>query len=200
MQAAPPFRGPLRRDSRGRRLAQLLVCLMILTGYPPGASAQGISIERAQLEQDEDGYHLDARMQIDLPSALVDAVQHGIPLEFTIEFALDLPRQFWFDASIAERAETRRVVYNTLTRGYLVSRNGGSLMVFERLDEALREVSSVRMNRVVAAASLEPGRRSRARLRASLAANQLSRWFRLNALASRAWRLSPGEFDWEVRL
>lgn len=174
----------------------LLLCALAALFPLRAPCADGLGVARAQLEADGDAYRLDSQLQIDLPPALVDAVDHGVTLEFEVVFTLVRPRTFWFDATIVERRELRQIAFNNLTRYYRVSLGAASESA-ERLEDALAALSTVRMPRVFAASSLESGKRYRAQLRVSLDWSHLPKPLQVSAITSRAWRVAPGELEWE---
>ena len=176
------------------RVLWIVGCVLLCFGGAAGAN--GIGVSRAQIEADGDSYQLDSQLQIDLPPALADAVERGVTLEFELVFSLLRPRTFWFDATVVERREIRSIAFNSLTRSYRVSL-GSTSETTERLEDALNALSAVRMPRLFLASAVESGKRYRAALRVSLDWSHLPKPLQMNALASRAWRVKPGEFEWE---
>ena len=175
-----------------------LLCIVgcVLLCFSAAAGANGIGVSRAQIEADGDSYQLDSQLQIDLPPALADAVERGVTLDFELVFSLLRPRTFWFDSTIVERREVRSIAFNSLTRSYRVSL-GATSETADRLEDALNALAAVRMPRLFLASAVESGRRYRAALRISLDWSHLPKPLQMNALASRAWRVKPGEFEWE---
>jgi Domain of unknown function (DUF4390) len=174
----------------------LLLCALLAWSSPGARCAEGLGIARAQLDAEGDGYRLDSQLQIDLPPALVDAVDHGVTLNFEVVFTLVRPRTFWFDATVVERRELRQIAFSNLTRYYRVTL-GTASETAERLEDALATLSTVRIPRVFPASALEPGKRYRAQLRVSLDWSHLPKPLQVSAITSRAWRVAPGELEWE---
>ena len=50
--------------------------------------------------------------------ALEDALNKGVPLNFTVEFELNRPRWYWLDESIASAQQQIRISYHALTKQY----------------------------------------------------------------------------------
>ena len=137
-----------------------------------------------RLERRADGLYLDARVPLELPVALLDALQRGVPLHFVWRAELRRPRWYWTDRHLASAARTIRLVYQPLTQRWRVSvqegdapDGGGSPAALHRnldsLDEALALARSIQRWRVAAADGLRGDERLEVEFR--LDARQLPR-------------------------
>lgn len=175
-------------------LAALLV-LWLAPGAP--AAADGIQVRQAALISAGDGYVLEADFEVTLTHTLQEALNKGVPLYFTLEFELERPRWYWWNATLANARQEYRLSYNALTRQYRVGlrtlyRN------FTSLAEALDFLSRVRVREVAEAGALNKGGSYRAALRLRLDSSQLPRAFRVSAVGSREWTISSDWHRWTV--
>ena len=175
-------------------LAALLV-LWLAPGAP--AAADGIQVRQAALISAADGYALEADFEVTLTHTLQEALNKGVPLYFTLEFELERPRWYWWNAQLANTRQEYRLSYNALTRQYRV---GFSTLYrnFATLAEALEFLSRVRVREVAEPGALNKGGSYRAALRLRLDSSQLPRAFRVSAVGSREWTISSDWHRWTV--
>ena len=86
--------------------------------FCPLAMADGISINKAEMRLNEDGYHLSANYDINLTFAAQQALARGVPLYFVGEYRLTRSRWYWLDEKIFQGEQTVKLSYNVLTRQY----------------------------------------------------------------------------------
>ena len=177
------------------RLAVLLV--FFLGAAAPPAAAEGIEVKRAALVAAENGYFLEAEFDITLTHVLEDALNKGIPLYFSLEFALTRPRWYWFNEKIFETRQSYRVSYNALTRQYRVG-VGTLYQNFATLQEAIEFLARVRLRDVAERGALAKGASYPAELRMRLDTSQLPRPFQVRAVGSRDWSVSSDWYRWTV--
>ncbi|MBV8634485.1 MAG: DUF4390 domain-containing protein, partial [Burkholderiaceae bacterium] len=72
-----------------------------------------------------------------LNRTLEDAVNHGIPLNFTTQIEIKRPRWYWFDESTIEAENVVILSKNLLTNEYQANVIGGVQRSFHSLEEAL---------------------------------------------------------------
>ena len=156
------------------------------------ARADNIEIKSATVTLREDGYALDADMEIALPPSLEDILNKGVALNFLLEFELIRPRWYWVNEKVVASAQQYKLSYNTLTRQYRISL-GTFYQNFETLNEVLRFISRPRNVPVADKSQLQLGTTYAAALRMRLDASQLPRPFQIGVLAPRDWNLSS---DW----
>lgn len=183
------------------RCCRSISCLAALLALwlAPGAAAVagGIQVRQAALIAAEDGYVLEADFEVTLTHTLQDALNKGVPLYFTLEFELERPRWYWWNATLANARQEYRLSYNALTRQYRVGlrtlyRN------FASLADALEFLSRVRVREVAEPGALNQGGTYRAALRLRLDSAQLPRAFRVSAVGSREWTISSDWHRWTV--
>ncbi|WP_171088685.1 DUF4390 domain-containing protein [Usitatibacter rugosus] len=163
----------------------------------PFASAQGITIPNAALEQTEDGWKLNADFDIQFSPKLEEAVTRGVPLYFVMEFELSRPRWYWFDEKPVKQSQTYKITYTPLLRQYRLS-VGNLYQNFTRFDEVKRVLSRVRGLHVADKGAVKGEGVYQANLRMRLDTGQLPKPFQLNAIASSDWSLNSEWQRWTV--
>ncbi|MBI3147867.1 MAG: DUF4390 domain-containing protein [Betaproteobacteria bacterium] len=175
-------------------LVRLFLVLLALLSGP--VQAEGIAVKSAELSlEEEERYLLNAEFEFAFNATLEEALQHGVPLYFTLEFELNRPRWYWLDESVSAQQFTYRVSYNALTRQYrlssgLYNQNVGSL------EDVVRLLSRVRGRPVVDRAALQAGVNYQAAVRFRLDVAQMPKPFQLSALGSRDWNMQSEWRRW----
>ncbi len=164
---------------------------------PTSAFAEGATISSAKLEASEEGYQIDADIELQLTATLQDAVRKGVPLYFVAEFELSRGRWYWLDQIVTSASRERRISYAPLTDQYRISYSGISQNV-SSFDDVRRALSRVRSWTVLDKGRLRTGEKYEAALRFRLDTSQLPKPFQLNAIASKEWELSSDWYRWTV--
>ncbi|MGH8751678.1 MAG: DUF4390 domain-containing protein [Burkholderiales bacterium] len=170
---------------------------MLLGLAPATVLADGIQVKAATFEPHEEGYRLQADLDIGLTHTLEDALNKGVALYFVTEFELSQPRWYWLDKKEAQLKHQYKLSYNALTRQYRLG-VGNLYQNFATLQDAMSLMSQLRSPVRVENHALEKGESYTASLRMRLDVSLLPKPFQLNALASRDWTLNSGWYRWEV--
>lgn len=173
-----------------RALAAFALCLLL----PLAAFADG-RIEHAEIVPGDEGYVVNADIDLELNPRLVDAVNRGVSLYFTAQFVIERDRWYWLDEQVAERALNFRLTYNAITRSYRLS-VGSFHQSFETLDAAVRTMQRIRNWVIIPVGELKPGTTYRAALRFQLDTSLLPKPFQVTAIGSRDWSLATGWQRW----
>lgn len=184
----------------GRSLFLGVVCLLVALGTciaPMSAYAEGATISSAKLEASEDGYQIDADIELKLTATLQEAVRKGVPLYFVAEFELSRGRWYWLDQTVTAVSRERRISYAPLTDQYRISYSGISQNV-SSFEDVRRALSRVRSWTVLEKGRLRAGEKYEAALRFRLDTSQLPKPFQLNVIASKEWGLSSDWYRWSV--
>jgi len=174
--------------------ALALVVLLFAAAF---VHAEGIEVRSAALQPREDGYVLEADIDISLGSTLEDILNKGVPLNFLLEFELTRPRWYWLNDRVVTFAQPYKLSYNALTRQYRISL-GTLFQHFGTLAEALSFMSRVRNLPVADRAVVRKDNVYTATLRLRLDVSQLPRPFQLSALGSKEWNLGSDWFRFGV--
>jgi hypothetical protein len=159
------------------------------------ARAEGAAVETAKIELTDEGYQLNADIELQLSPVLQDAVRKGVPLYFVAEFQLSRGRWYWLDQSVVAARRDRRVSYAPLTEQYRVITSGISQNV-TTFEDVRRLLSRVRSWTVAEKGQLKPGEKYEAALRFRLDTAQLPKPFQLNVITSKDWALSSDWYRW----
>jgi hypothetical protein len=152
---------PLQGLARGgRRWVGSLVVLVAsaLVAHAPPAAAQGVELVSLQTQRDESALTLDFAVRLNLPRAVEDALQRGVPMYFVAEARLLRNRWYWRDERVARVSRSWRVAYLPLTSTWRVSL-GGLNQSFASLAEALVATSSSANWRLADLSQLEADKR-----------------------------------------
>lgn len=179
-------------SARERVRAGLLALALWL--LPVAAFADG-GIAYAEIVASEEGYVVNADIDLDLNPRLVDAVARGVSLYFVAEFIVERPRWYWFDQVVADRTLNFRLSYHAITRSYRLS-VGNFHRSFDTLDAAVRTMMRIRSWQIVPIDELQPGESYHAALRFQLDTSLLPKPFQVTALGSRDWNLATDWMSW----
>ena len=186
-----------RRRVKSRLSCAGWLACVILTLAPAVARAQSASISTAALEITEDGYQLNADIELQLTAGMQEAIRKGVPLYFIAEFQLTRGRWYWLDQSVVSATRDRRVSYAPLTDQYRIAISGISQNVTS-FEEVRRALSRIRSWTVAEKGQLKPGEKYEAALRFRLDTSQLPKPFQLNVITSKEWSLSSEWHRWSV--
>lgn len=175
----------------------LIGCFCGTTLLPSTARAEGATITSAKLEASEDGYQIEADIQLQLTATLQEAVRKGVPLYFVVEFELSRGRWYWLDQAVTSTSRERRISYAPLTDQYRISYSGISQNV-SSFEDVRRALSRVRSWTVLEKGRLRAGEKYDAALRFRLDTSQLPKPFQLNVIASNEWSLSSDWYRWAI--
>lgn len=179
-----------KRPCALRRWLAVVLVLLACT-----AMAGEIRVRNAALGPGEEAYVIDADFDIDIGPRLEEAVSHGVPLHFVLEFDLTRPRWYWVDEHIEGKIQRYRVSYHALTRQYRLS--VGSLhQSFDTLSETLGVLERVRNWAVVDKSELKAGEIYNAALRLKLDFAQLPKPFQVSAIGDKDWNMSAEIRRW----
>lgn len=170
----------------------MAVVLFLGTG---SVYADGIEVRKASVTAAEEGYLLEADIDIRLTPALDDALHKGVPLYFVLEFELIRSRWYWTNEKLATLSQQQRLSYNTLTRQYRVG-VGALYQNFSSLNEALAYMSRVRRRQDIEPGALRKDTAYAAMLRLRFDPTQLPKPFQLHT--GRDWNVSSDWYKWMV--
>lgn len=170
----------------------LLAWLFVTTVH-----AEGISVNKAEMRLNEDGYQLSASYDINLTSAAQQALARGVPLYFVGEFLLTRSRWYWLDEKIFQGEQTVKLSYNVLTRQYRLSR-GTLYQNFSSFEDAINILARQSSTTIPAELMNEESNYIvAARLRLNVAHLPLP--LQVNALTGKDWSLDSDWYRWMIR-
>jgi hypothetical protein len=178
-----------------RRFIGFALASPIVVGVAGNSYGEVINVKSAVIRQIDEAYVIDAEFDFALTTPLEAALVRGTPLYFVLESEITRSRSFWFDESIPTAPSVRRVTYVPLTSSYRVDAGGtvGGGATFSTLDDALRQIRTIRNRPLVERKQLRGGERYDVSLRLRLDTTQLPKPLQVNTLVSREWTLAS---DW----
>lgn len=196
MHTTDSFTRCWKRPAEGlvRWAGALLLGLAALVALPAWGNA---TVTAAKLELTDEGYQLNADVELQLAPALFEAVRKGVPLYFQAEFELTRGRWYWFDQRIASAQRERRLSFAPLTDQYRVVTSGIS-QTLSSAEDVARVLSRIRSWTVAERGQLKAGERYEAALRFRLDSSQLPKPFQLSVLTAREWTVNTDWHRWTV--
>lgn len=176
------------------KLLRIFLVGFICFAFSPWALADS-RIQYAEIVLTEEGYVINADINLALNPRLIDAVNRGVALHFATEFQIVKPRWYWLNQSVVERRLEYRLVYHTITRSYRLS-IGSLHRSFDTIDEAIRTMSRIRNWKVSESNTLQPGDSYNAALRFRHDTSMLPKPFQVTAIGSRDWSLTTEWMTW----
>ena len=173
------------------------LAVLLFAFVMPPAFAEGIVVQTATIQPDDDGWQLQAEFDVQFSPRLEEAVNRGVALYFVVEFELARPRWYWFDDKPVEMSQTYKISYTPLLRQYRLS-VGNVYQNFTRFDEVTRVLARLRGWHVADKGALRKDQVYQAGLRMRLDTAQLPKPFQLNAIASRDWTLASDWHRWTI--
>ena len=190
----PSCRSRLERLGRALSLALLLPLWAVLCLHAPAAWAEN-QIRDAEILSTEEGYVVNADIDLSLNNRLEDALRRGVSLYFLLECEISRPRWYWFDEEVVSHSIAYRLSYQAITRAYRLS-IGSLHQNFDSLEAAFRTMLRVRNWSVAERGELRPGLSYNVALRLALDTSQLPKPFQVTALGSRDWNLATDWMRW----
>jgi Domain of unknown function (DUF4390) len=163
----------------------------------PLASAEGISVNKAEARLNEDGYRLLASYNVNLTLTAQQALTSGVPLYFVGEFLLTRSRWYWLDEEVFQGEQTLKLSYNVLTRQYRISR-GALFQNFASFDDALN-ILARQSSTAIPAERMKKNGKYTAAVRLRLNVEQLPLPLQVNALTSKDWFMNSDWYSWVIR-
>ncbi len=183
-----------RHNAVFRWLAGLLLGVW-LTGAWGAPAGDKSTVKQATIQMTQQGYALDADINLVLNNTLEDALTKGINLYFLIELEVTRPRSYWFDETIAEPVRKLRIYYHLLLRRYVVE-IGYTTRTTATLSEALAMLGRVDAWQVMERGALKAGHHYDARLRLRLDTTQLPKPLSIGAVSGDKWEMATPWYDW----
>lgn len=179
-----------------------LFCAALLALAGTAARAQTSAPEASvlRLERQDDGLWLSTQLKFELPSAVEDALNKGIPIFFVAEADLLRERWYWTNKKITSTKRHMRLAYQPLTRRWRVNMAAGEIsgstlglalnQAFDSLPEALNAVRRIAHWKIAEPADLEVDARHSVAFRFYLDLTQLPRPLQIGTLGQSEWSIS----------
>lgn len=177
---------------------RLAVAVVLLVAAGALRAQQPSEVTQLRLERTEEGVLLNASVRFDLPPAVDDALQKGIPMFFVAEATLLRDRWYWYDKPVAGAQRHMRLSYQPLTRRWRLQVSSAPIgssglalgQTFDTQDEALRAVQSIARWKIAEVADLEADARYSIDFRFRLDVSQLPRPLQIGVVGEAEWNVS----------
>ena len=175
MTRRPPVR-PARVTVVSRLVERACAwCLCLLLACSGGAAlAQGVELVELEAHRRDAGLTLDFNLRIQLPRAVDEALQRGVPVYFQVRAATYRSRWYWRDERVARATRSWRLSYQPLTSSWRVTQ-GGLHQSYPALQEALASISRLSQWKIADGAEIEVGERYYVEFSYQLDTSQLPR-------------------------
>jgi hypothetical protein len=183
-----------KHKAAARWLGGLLLGILLTNAWG-ATSTDKSAVKQAAIQMTQQGYVLNADVNIVLNNTLEDALTKGINLYFLLELEVTRPRNWWFDETIAEPERKLRIYYHLLLRRYVVE-IGYTTRTAATLSEALAMLGRVDDWQVLERGALKPGHHYDARLRLRLDTAQLPKPLSIGAIGSDKWEMVTPWYSW----
>ncbi|HSW18892.1 MAG TPA: DUF4390 domain-containing protein [Ramlibacter sp.] len=161
------------------------------------ARSEPTGVSSMRVERAGDGLVLSAQLSFDLPHAVDETLQKGIPLFFVTDAVVLRDRWYWYDKEVAAATRHLRLSFQPLTRRWrLVVSNTqigpstvGLSQSFDTKEEAIAAVQHISGWRIAESGEVEPDRRYSVSLRFRLDVSQLPRPFQIGVVGQSEWNI-----------
>jgi hypothetical protein len=182
-------------------LAAALLSLCVVLGFPVPVAAQSApEVTQLRLERSSEGIFLFANVRFDLPAAVEDALQKGVPMFFVAEAEVVRHRWYWSDKKVATAQRHMRLAYQPLTRRWRLNISSGMITAssvglalnlnFESLADALAALQRLSGWKIADASLLDADSTHKVEFRFELDLAQLPRPFQIGAFGHSDWSIS----------
>ena len=176
-----------------------LVFILFFTSEICNAQVSGIEISHINGVVDNTMLMVDADITYHLSKKTRDALEHGIPLEFDIEFRIKKEREWIWDEVIMMKMISFRIEYQPLSGYYLVTQvNNGNRHQFRSLPEVLDFIGDINRFPLIGIDMIVPDNHYKAQIKAGLNTQALPAPLRPLAYISSDWKLSSRWQTWAI--
>lgn len=177
-----------------------LVIFMACITAPLQAMAEGISIERAAGRIRDTTYLMEANIRYDLNESVLEALNHGIQLQFDVTVEVRRERRWVWDKTIRSVTLSYQLENQPLNNNYLVTNlSTGEREQLQDLDEALEYLGNIRDYPLIDQSELDPEQSYNCIIMSELKIRTLPLPLQPLAYVSPNWHLTSQWYEWVVR-
>ncbi|MGI9211809.1 MAG: DUF4390 domain-containing protein [Methylococcaceae bacterium] len=194
--AEPPL------STHGKGLKPLLAVLVLLCGgcsLVPGTDRNGFEVIEARLSHTGKLCLVDANLDHHFSSAVIEALEQGVPLTLVRHFKLSRIRYFWLDEPLVSVSRSLHLSVHPKTRIYrIVYSDTGVVENFSSLTTLIEYLGSIRDWPITTPDHWHPDQTYQASLRITLDIEALPLPLRPIAYLSPDWHLESPRYLWRV--
>jgi hypothetical protein len=204
MQLVPHPASPAKTRASSNRLSRaLLTAVLLVSGIcaSPGSHAQETDIvfRDVQTRLRDQSWYLSARVDYQLNRQMLDALQNGIRLTFSLQVEVNEIRNWLPDSEITTLQQDYELSWQPLSRGYLVRNTGtDEQTAHSTLFAALHELGTITDLPLVDPSLLDPEARYEISLRALLDQQRLPGPLRMLAFWNDDFSLESDWHQWPL--
>jgi hypothetical protein len=173
------------------------------------ATAEGISISKAEARLTDEGYRISVDFDIQLSPMIEMALKHGVTLYFVSELTINRSRWYWLDTDVARDEQVAKLSFNALTQQYRIT-HGSLFQSFNDLKDALQVLGHQSAPPVPIELLDKKGGGYFSRLlkkgseccsafvQMKLDVTQLPKPLQVNALTNEDWKLESEPYRWQI--
>jgi len=177
-------------------LIVLLTCLSVSVE----ALAEGIMVERASGRMRDAVYLMDANIRYDLNESVLEAINHGIQLQFDVTVELKRERRWIWHETVKTVILSYQLEYQPLSNNYLITNiTTGLREQLPNLDEALKYLGTINDYPLFEQAELDPEYAYKCLIMSELRIRSLPLPLQPLAYISPKWHLTSQWYEWVVR-
>ncbi|MBM4222157.1 MAG: DUF4390 domain-containing protein [Gammaproteobacteria bacterium] len=193
----------IRHRVRARLYQALLATVLLVSGLclAPAAQAQETDIVRGdvQAELRDKAWYLSARVDYQLNRQMLDALQNGIRLTFSLEVEVNESRNWLPDSEVTTLQRDYELSWQPLSRGYLVRDTiSNEQTTHTTLFAALHALGTISGLPLIEASLLDPEAHHEIRLRALLNQQRLPGPLRMLAFWNDDFSLESDWHQWPL--
>lgn len=177
--------------------------LTLLLGSTPVFAADpetGSEVSLFRLERTPEGIDLYATVRLELPQAVTDALEKGIPMVFLAEAEVMRSRWYWSDKKVTSAQRHMRLAFQPLTRRWRLNVASGAItgnslglalnLNFDSLSEAMATILRISAWKIAETGQIDADGSYRVEFRFGLDVSQLPRPFQIGAFGQSDWKVS----------
>ena len=176
-----------------------LLWLLVIVPSTVRAESVGINVEDIQPYWNDGVYQLNALVLYDLSPEVLDALDSGVPITFTVDIVITRERKYWVDDNVAALKQQYQLRYHALSDQYILTNlNSGAKNSFPSLRAALAVMGNIVALPLIDDQLLRSGLSYFGRMRVVLDTDFLPTPLRLLAYVTSGWRLKSEWLTWNV--
>ncbi len=168
-----------------------LLCVLALGLCAAASHASGFEVRAAATKLQDESYQLTARIDYQLSTEMLDALNSGVPLTLRLEIEVQRLRRWWANETVKKLEQRHQLTYHAFSDQYLLRNlNSGTLTIYHTLNLALAALGALDDFPLLEADLIAPGEEYQVQLRTALDIEALPAPLRPVAYVTPAWRLS----------
>jgi hypothetical protein len=183
-----------------RQIVAGLLTLAFSMLLVPAFAQQPVDVSTLKVERADEDVLVSAQVQFDLPNAVEDALQKGVPLYFVVEADVLRGRWYWYDKKVVTAERQLRLAYQPLTKRWRLTVTSGSPkssnlglalnQSYETLAESLAAIKRVSRWKIADVGELDTSVNYRVEFRFRLDVGRLPLPFQIGTIGQADWNVS----------